>query len=49
MFAAVGFPVMKLTRVKYAFLNLEGIKRGFYRYLKVHEVKKLFGYQFKHR
>ncbi|HBD73933.1 MAG TPA: pseudouridine synthase [Acholeplasmataceae bacterium] len=49
MFAAVGFPAIKLTRVKYAFLNLEGVKRGFYRYLKVHEVKKLFGYQFKHR
>lgn len=47
MFASVGFPVQKLTRLRYAFLDLEGVKRGLYRHLKVHEVKKLFGYQFK--
>jgi 23S rRNA pseudouridine2605 synthase len=47
MFAIVGFPVTKLTRLRYAFLDLEGVQRGLYRYLKVHEVKKLFGYQFK--
>ena len=49
MFASVGYPVTKLTRVRYAFLDLEGVQRGLYRYLKVHEVKKLFGYQYKPR
>lgn len=45
MLAAVGYPVMKLTRTKFAFLTLEGVARGGYRYLKIHEVKKLYGYQ----
>ena len=45
MFEALGYPVKKLTRTQYAFLNLEGVERGGYRPLKVHEVKKLYGYQ----
>lgn len=44
MFSAVGFTVLKLTRTKFAFLTLDGVARGGYRYLKIHEVKKLFGY-----
>jgi 23S rRNA pseudouridine2605 synthase len=45
MLEALGYPVKKLTRTQYAFLNLEGVQRGGYRPLKVHEVKKLYGYQ----
>jgi 23S rRNA pseudouridine2605 synthase len=45
MFSAVGFPVLKLTRTKLAFLTLDGVTRGGYRYLKIHEVKKLYGFQ----
>lgn len=45
MMEAVGHHVKKLTRTEYAFLNLEGVTRGGYRPLKVHEVKKLYGYQ----
>ncbi len=45
MLETLGYPVKKLTRTQYAFLNLEGVQRGGYRHLKVHEVKKLYGYQ----
>jgi 23S rRNA pseudouridine2605 synthase len=45
MLESVGHHVKKLTRTQYAFLNLEGVMRGGYRPLKVHEVKKLYGYQ----
>ena len=43
MFEKVGFPVKNLTRVGYADLTLEGVERGSYRPLKIHEVKKLYG------
>ncbi len=43
MMENVGFPVKNLTRVGYSFLTLEGVERGTYRPLKIHEVKKLFG------
>lgn len=42
MMEAIGHPVKKLTRVRYDFLTLEGVERGAYRALKVHEVKKLY-------
>ncbi len=42
MMEAIGHPVKKLTRVRYDFLTLEGVERGAYRPLKVHEVKKLY-------
>jgi 23S rRNA pseudouridine2605 synthase len=42
MFEEAGFPVKTLTRTGFGFLNLEGVIRGGYRELKVHEVKKLF-------
>ncbi|MCU0105411.1 rRNA pseudouridine synthase [Acholeplasma vituli] len=43
MMETVGFPVKNLTRVGYAFLTLDGVERGGYRPLKIHEVKKLYG------
>ncbi|MDY0210901.1 MAG: pseudouridine synthase [Acholeplasma sp.] len=43
MFEKVGFPVKNLTRIGYADLTLEGVERGSYRPLKIHEVRKLFG------
>lgn len=42
MFEAIGHPVKKLTRVRYDFLTLEGVERGSYRQLKIHEVRKLY-------
>lgn len=42
MFRSVGFPVKNLTRIKYDDLTLEGVARGSYRTLKIHEVKKLY-------
>lgn len=42
MFKAVGFPVKSLTRTHFDFLTTEGVKRGSYRPLKIHEVKKLY-------
>ncbi|UCZ54721.1 rRNA pseudouridine synthase [Bacillus shivajii] len=41
MFDAIGFPVMKLKRERYGFLNLHGLNAGEYRVLKPHEVKQL--------
>lgn len=43
MMEMVGFPVKNLTRVGYSFLTLDGVERGAYRELKIHEVKKLYG------
>lgn len=40
----VGFPVKSLTRIRFDFLTLEGVKRGEYRPLKVHEIKKLYAH-----
>ncbi len=42
MLEAIGHPVKKLTRVRYDFLTLQGVERGMYRPLKIHEVKKLY-------
>ncbi len=44
MMDAIGHPVKKLTRVRYDFLTLDGVERGRYRLLKVHEVKKLYAH-----
>lgn len=41
MFDAIGHPVMKLKRERFAFLTLHGLKAGEYRELTPHEVKKL--------
>lgn len=37
-----GHPVKTLTRIRYDFLTIEGVKKGGYRPLTVHEVKKLY-------
>lgn len=42
MFTSVGFPVKSLTRIGFDDLSLEGVKRGEYRPLKIHEIKKLY-------
>lgn len=42
MFEAIGTPVLKLKREKYAFLDLRGLNPGDYRELKPHEVKQLY-------
>ena len=42
LFEALGYPVKNLTRIRYDFLTLDGVERGSYRPLKVHEVKKLY-------
>ncbi len=41
MFAFLGHKVISLTRTHFAFLSIKGIKRGQYRKLKIHEVKRL--------
>ncbi|MFT8321484.1 MAG: 23S rRNA pseudouridine(2605) synthase RluB [Bacillus sp. (in: firmicutes)] len=41
MFEAIGTPVMKLKRERYAFLNLSGLQPGDARELTAHEVKLL--------
>ena len=42
MFEAVGFDVLKIKREMFAFLNVNGLKSGEYRYLSVKEVKQLY-------
>lgn len=41
MFDAIGTPVVKLKRERYAFLDLKGLKPGEFRELSAHEVKLL--------
>ncbi|HMM21323.1 MAG TPA: pseudouridine synthase [Selenomonadales bacterium] len=41
MCEAIGHPVNKLKRVKFAFLTLEGVRRGKYRHLEREEVTRL--------
>lgn len=42
MFEAIGHPVMKLRRERYAFLDLKGLNAGESRELTTHEVKQLY-------
>lgn len=42
MFEAVGYRVLKLKREKIAFLDVQNLKSGEYRYLSLKEVKKLY-------
>ncbi len=44
LFEAIGHQVKTLTRVRYDFLTLDGVERGSYRELKIHEVKQLYGH-----
>ncbi len=41
MFAALGYQVIKLKRIRYGFLTLKGVSKGSYRYLTDREVKEL--------
>lgn len=41
MFKHIGFPVTKLKRTHLSFLNLKGLKKGQYRFLKDDEIQKL--------
>ena len=42
MFNAVGFDVIKLKREMFAFLDVNGLKSGEYRFLSIKEVKQLY-------
>lgn len=42
MMTSIGHEVKKLTRVRIGSLTIEGIKKGEYRSLKIHEIKNLF-------
>lgn len=42
IFMHFGYKVLKLKRIRYSFLNLEGLKIGEYRTLSIKEVKKLY-------
>ncbi len=42
MFDAIGYEVIKLTRVKLAFLDCKDLKSGEYRTLSIKEVKRLY-------
>ncbi|SHJ90240.1 pseudouridine synthase [Propionispora hippei] len=44
MFEAIGYPVKNLKRVKFAFLTLEGLRRGQFRYLTDEEILELKKY-----
>lgn len=41
MFEAIGHPVLKLKRTRFAFLNLKGLQPGETRYLTLEEVERL--------
>ena len=45
LFKAINHDVLKLTRTKYAFLEVGELQTGEYRYLTKEEVKKLYAYQ----
>lgn len=45
VFMELGYLVDKLSRVEYAFLNLNGLQSGQYRNLTIKEVKKLYEYK----
>ena len=42
MFESIGYDVIKLTRTRFAFLDVKSLKSGEYRLLLPHEVKKLY-------
>ncbi len=45
LFSELGYNVLKLNRLEYAFLNLENLRVGEYRRLTIKEVKKLYEYK----
>lgn len=42
MFEAIGYEVIKLKRERFAFLNVDNLNSGEYRYLSIKEVKTLY-------
>ena len=42
MFESIGYAVLKLSRIKFAFLDCKGLKSGEYRELTIKEIKKLY-------
>jgi len=42
MFESSGYAVLKLSRIKFAFLDCKGLKSGEYRELTIKEIKKLY-------
>ena len=42
MFEAIGYDVIKLTRIRFAFLDVKNLKSGEYRLLTSKEIKKLY-------
>lgn len=44
MFLSIGHKVLKLKRIKYAFLDLKGLSIGEYRKLTIKEIKQLYNY-----
>ncbi|MFA6800490.1 MAG: pseudouridine synthase [Acholeplasmataceae bacterium] len=44
LFEALNHEVKNLTRVRYDFLTIDGVERGSYRELKIHEIKQLYGH-----
>ncbi len=42
MFAAIGFDVIKLSRLSFAGLDVKDLKSGEYRKLSIKEVQKLY-------
>lgn len=45
LFKEVNHEVMKLTRLRYGFLEIDNLKSGDYRYLTNEEVRKLYSYK----
>lgn len=42
MFAAIGYPVKRLTRVRFGNLTLDDLQEGMVRELSIHEIKQLY-------
>ena len=42
MFAAVGYPVKRITRIKFGEISIDGLEEGQYRDLTPHEIKRLY-------
>ena len=43
MFESIGYDVIKLTRIRFSFLDVKSLKSGEYRELSIKEVKRLYG------
>ena len=43
MFESIGYKVIKLSRIRFAYLDVKSLKSGEYRMLSVKEVKRLYG------